>query len=363
MEKKKVADNLYVYTRDNGNKFYVFRGTIAGRRVEKTIGRFEHYSIKEAKREVGLLLNTEPEEEKSAETFGEMFPVILDAIAKLRMWKNDRSYKQWNQSITDYAMPFLKDKPVAEVTRQDVIAVLEPIWYTKSETASRVQQRLEEVFNWCITRELRKDYNPAAWRGNLELFLPAKGKVKRVKHQTAPTMEELRLITKYCLAHPGAVSGCILFVLATVCRVTEARSATASEIKGGVWTIPTEHQKVAKESGHRVPLSTLAKDALAMANGETYLFEGQTPGKMIALDTPRLKIVSVCPRDGDQITIHGVRSTFRDWCAENGVRDDEAEKALNHEWGDATTAAYYRSDLLKQRQALMQRWADALTAD
>ena len=363
MIKKKVADNLYVYTKDSGKSYYVFRGTISGKHVDRSLSSIDSMTLKEAKRAVGALLNTEIEE-TSKDTFGQLFPIFLESIAKLKMWKNRRSYDQWNNSIRTYAYPVLEDKPVAKVDRKDILAVLEPIWFNKTETASRIQQRLEEAFNWFITRDYMKGYNPASWRGNLELFLPSKGKVKRVEHQTAPTLEELKKVVSYCLSHPSPVSGCILFVIATVCRVTEARIATRKEITGDVWTIPVEHQKVSKQTAQRVPLSTLAFAALDMANGEEYLFEGTTAKKVLALDSPRLKMVSICPRpDGKQITIHGIRSTFRDWCAENGVPDAEAEKALSHVWGDATTGAYYRSDLLDKRRELMERWSDFLTSD
>ena len=362
MKKEKKGDNLYLVTRDNGKAYWYFRGYANGRQVEKSLGPADLIGIRDAKRKVSALLNEKVRARIASRTFRDVMPEAIEDIALIKQWKNRRSYNQWYQSLRDYALPNLGDIPVSQITRDDILKTLRPIWLKMPETASRVQHRLESVFNWAITRGLRTDSNPAAWRGNLALFLPPKSKVAKVKHLEAPTLEELRRAVRYLLAHPSPASGCLLLTIASACRVSEARLATPEEIKKDVWTIPVEHQKVSSLGPRRVPLSSLAKAGVAMAGGggKKYLFEA-VKGRPLALDTPRMKLVMILPREtGDPVTVHGIRSLFRDWCAENGVPDAEAEKALGHTWGNAVTAAYYRTDLLEQRKELMQKWANAL---
>lgn len=362
MKKEKKGDNLYLITKDSGKSYWYFRGYSNGKQVEKSLGPADLIGIREAKRKVGALINEKARERIASRTFKDIMPEAIEDIALVKQWKNRRSYDQWYQSLRDYALPSIGEIPVSQATREDILGALRPIWLKMPETASRVQQRLEAVFNWAITRGLRTDANPAAWRGNLALFLPPKGKVAKVRHLEAPTLEELRKAVRYLLAHPSPASGCLLLTIATACRVSEARLATPGEIKKDVWTIPSEHQKVSSLGPRRVPLSSLANAGIAMGgDGKTYLFEA-VKGRPLALDTPRMKLVMILPREsGNPVTVHGIRSLFRDWCAENGVPDAEAEKALGHSWGNAVTAAYYRTDLLEQRKELMQRWSNTLT--
>jgi integrase len=146
----------------------------------------------------------------------------------------------------------------------------------------------------------------------------------------------------------------ILFVLATVCRVSEARQATASQVSADLWIVPSIAQKVSR-GDRRVPLSCLAVEALTMASPEGYLYQGLHG--MVSLDSARLKI---CKIIGRSTTIHGVRSTFRDWCARSGIDRDTAERCLSHEVGTATEQAYLRDDFLEPRRAVLEHWAKIL---
>lgn len=356
--KTKVADNLYIYSRESGSEYYVFRGTIAGKRIERSLGTVKSMGLKEAKRAVAACFTQAEAKKEAAEhpTFSAILPQALDDIYEVRQLKGPKQLEMWRSALTRYAVPLIGDRPVEEIDRDDILKVLMPIWTKVPVRANVLRMQLEAVLSWAETHELRSGVNPALWRGNLELFLPRFGRVHSPKHHEAPTMDELRCAVKTALAKPSVYSGAFLFVIATVCRVGEACLAESKELSGDVWSIPKEHLKVG--DGVRVPLSSLAKAALAMAPKGEYLFPTRKGGVDRATVLKTLK--RLCGRE--EVTIHGVRSTFRDWCAENGVPDAEAEKSLGHRWGSAVTRAYYRSDLLDQRRALMQRWADALTA-
>lgn len=358
--KTKVADHLYIYSRDSGSEYYVFRGTVAGKRIERSLGSVKSMGLKDAKREAAACLVNAEEDKAEAErpALAAILPQALEDISTVRQLRHARQIEDWRKSLERYAIPLIGDRRVAEIDRQDILKVLTPIWTKTPSIASVVRMRLEAVLNWATTHGFRDGINPALWRGNLELFLPRIGRVHEVQHREAPTIEELRSAVKKCLAHPSVYSGGLLFVLATVCRVSEACIAKSAEVSDGVWSIPKEHTKVG--AGLRVPLSSLAKAALAMAPEGEYLFT--TPVGHLCRSTILNALKRLCPRGKDDpvVTIHGIRSTFRDWCAETGVPDAEAEKSLGHQWGSAVTRAYYRSDLLDQRKALMQRWADEL---
>ena len=362
MQKKKVAENLYIYTRDNGGQSYVFRGTVNGKRIERGLGVVGKIGIREAKRKAVEILASAPAEEKAktAVTFGDAWEEAIEDIEKLRRWKNAASYNGWRFSIRAYALPVLKDKPLSAITREDCLAVLEGLWYSKPAAGRYVRQRLEAILDWAVVHGYRDGQNPAVWRGNLALFLPLSSKVRATKHREAPTIAELRAAVRLLRTKNTAASRALLWVIANACRVSEGAQAESGEVNGDIWTINPEHQKT--KIYQRIPLSTLAKEALRGA-GEGLLFPGTRSGKPVTRVRLRALFVSLCPRLEGQppVTVHGIRSTFRDWCADNGVADAVAERCLSHQWGNSVTRAYYRNDLFEQRKAVMQAWADALT--
>ena len=222
----------------------------------------------------------------------------------------------------------------------------------KNETASRVRMRLEAVINWAIRHEYRQDANLATWRGNLEFDLPPVSKVKKVEHHASMTFDEARQVVSYCLSHPSPVSASIIFGLATASRVNEFRLARRNEIVNDVWIVPESRRKDKKPYPHRVPINSLAMAALNMVkDSEDFLFINKH-GDVICADSPRLKLTAILNR---KVTMHGCRSTFRDWCAENGVDRVLAEKCLMHATGNEVEQAYQRSDLLEQRRPIMQK--------
>jgi len=356
--KKRVAPNLYIATRANGSKQYVVRFMAEGKARERSIGSVSSMTLKQAKAKVGSVIEStgdSSEQPKSVPDFRECCQLALVDIERVKRWKNIRSSAQWRACLENDALPILGRLRTDQISREDVLKVLRPIWNTKPESARRLQQRLSAIFDWSIVKGYRTD-NPAQWRSNLQFFLPPISKVIVRQHHDAPSVEELRQVVSYCREHPGAVSGLILFVVATVCRVSEARQATSSQIDGSVWTVPSIAQKVSR-GDRRVPLSSLAVEALTMASPDGYLFHGWHG--MISLDSARLKINAIL---GRKTTIHGVRSTFRDWCARCSVDRDTAERCLSHDVGTATEQAYLRDDFLEPRREVLERWAKKLCA-
>lgn len=369
MKKRKIAPNLYLVTRDNGESFYSARFTRQGRSIERSLGNVKDITLREAKNQVSRLLfmveemDIEPPTKVAPKvkvpTFGEAIKPALDDIERVKQWRNDRSRRQWEQSLRDYAVPYLGDMTFDKITRDDVLNVLKPIWFTKSETATRVRMRIEAIIGWAIRRGYRKEANPASWKDNLAYDLPAKGKVVKPRHHESMTVDEAQQVVAYCLSHPSPVSAAILFGMATAARVNEFRNAAREEMdmKHLVWNMPAERRKDGKEYPHRVPLSKLALKALEMAAKDGYLFVHNN--HVIAQDSPRLKLIDIL---GRPVTMHGCRSTFRDWCAVNKIDHALAEKALSHAWGNKVTEAYFRDDLLEARREVMDKWSELLLA-
>lgn len=355
----KVAPNVYILN-VNGKEFYLLRFMRNGKAIEKRLGRVSEISRRSAIMAANSIMANyvaPMEKDTNPVTFAEAAAGAILDIEKVKQWKNDTSRRQWIQSIADYVLPFIGDKPIDEVTRQDIIQLLTPIWYEKHETATRVRARVENIINWAIRNELRSGANPAVWKGNLEFDFPKTIKAVTVKHHAAMTVDEARQAVDYCLRHPSPVSGAILLGIATATRVQEFRFASREEIDGDVWIIPPERRKDTKPVPFYVPLSPLALEAVAMGakSGHLYTYKD----RVINESSPRLKLVDIVNRP---VTMHGCRSTFRDWCASEGIDRVVAEKCLMHQTGTEVEQAYQRSDLFDLRKDVMNRWSSALTA-
>jgi integrase len=294
---------------------------------------------------------------------GESGPVTFKKAAEAYIathspgWRNAKHKSQWENTLETYAFPEVGDMSVAAIDVDHVLSVLTPIWYTKNETANRVRARIESVLAWSTVKGHREGFNPAVWRGNLDAVLPARGKVQKVKHLAALPYEELPdLFPK--LDKIDAVGGfAVCFTILTACRSGEVRGATWDEIQGDIWVIPGERMKAGKE--HRVPLSPAALailDKLEQSTG--YIFPGNRIDSAIS-DMTMTKLLK-SRRTG--ITVHGMRSTFRDWVAEETEYPNHvAEMALAHKVSSAVERAYRRGDLLAKRRDLMNEWADFVT--
>lgn len=359
MAKIQIEPGLFILEKSNGKKYYVGRVTVNGKQIDRGLGNVETTMLREARQKLNQLIMFGPEEKvvKPKEIIlKDVASQAIDAIARIKQWRSPVSRLQFEQNFRDYVLPVIGDMNIEEIDTKAVLKVLQPIWFEKTETASRVRMRIEAVFAWLIHEGIRKEKsNPALWANGLEFDLPAKAKIKPSKHHEAMTIEETKKAVAYCLDHPSPVSAAILFGIATCTRLSEFLNASHDEIDGDTWLVPPERRKDGKEYPHRVPLSTLAKKAIAMAQPEGNLFVWK--GRVIALDSPRAKLRDIIKRP---VTMHGCRSTFRDWCAVRGVDHATAEKALSHKWGSDVTNAYLREDLLEKRRVLMQEWSDFL---
>lgn len=369
-----VAPNLNLRVRD-GKRTYVLRYCIGGKRKDKHLGSADDLSLTEAKRLADKLRSelaegklpqtardklAEKLKEADAPTFEKYALEAIEKIASVRVWKNAKHKAQWFATVRAYAFPVLGKKKLSEIKKADVLEVLRPIWSTKTETASRVRGRLENIFSYAVTDGLM-EFNPAIWRGNLDRDLPPPSKIQIVEHHEAMPLDVLQ--EKISCLYPAdtRTRQVILFTILTASRVGESVPARWDEIdwENRIWSVPPERRKDQKPYPHRVPLSDQAMELLnsiERKGEEIFCLKVDDLGSRYSLAHLLQRITKTTA------TMHGFRSTFRDWAAENGVPDTVAEKCLMHVTGNAVVQAYQRSDLLEQRREVMQAWADAVFA-
>jgi integrase len=260
-------------------------------------------------------------------------------------------------TLETYAEPVIGKMLVRDVAQTHILAILEPIWKTKTETATRVRGRIESVLDWCTVRGHRKGDNPARWKGYLDQLLPAPGKIAKVEHHPALPIDKVGTFMQDLRTRQGTAASALEFAILSAARSGEVRGMTWSEVdlKAGVWVIPADRMKAEKE--HRVPLS---KPLVGILNEHP-----QREGIDLVFPAPRggvlsdMSLTAVTRRMGVEAVPHGFRSTFRDWAAERtNFPRDMAEQALAHTLGDKVEAAYRRGDMLEKRRQMMQAWAD-----
>jgi integrase len=264
-------------------------------------------------------------------------------------WRNAKHHQQWITSLEQYAYPHIGDLPVDEIATPHIVKVLEAIWKDKPETASRVRGRIERVLGWATVRGFRAGDNPARWRGHLQELFPSKGKIQQVKHHSALAFTDVPALMVELRAHNSLTALAIEFTILTAARSGEVLGAKWSEIDlaAKTWTIPGSRMKANKT--HRVPLSTRALEILA-----SLPHEGERVFPLT--HTSMLKLLR---RMGhDNATVHGFRSSFRDWASERtNFPEVVAEQALAHAIGGKVQRAYHRTDLYEKRRRLMADWA------
>ena len=271
-------------------------------------------------------------------------------------WRNAKHAQQWRNTLETYAYPAIGDLRVRDVGLANVLAVLEPIWKGKTETASRLRGRLEAILDWATTRGYRSGLNPARWKGHLDTVLPAARSVANAGHHTALPFPQIGAFMVELRQQAGLSARALEFAILTASRSGEVRGAIWRKIDRAarMWTVPAERMKAGRE--HRVPLSDQALDLLdAVPRGESDgLIFASPRGGMLS----DMSLTAVLRRMKVDAVPHGFRSTFRDWCAERTNYPHEvAEMALAHAIGDKVEAAYRRGDLLEKRRRLMRDWA------
>lgn len=273
-------------------------------------------------------------------------------------WKNSKHRSQWKNTLDSHVLPIIGDLPVAEVDTPLVLKCLEPIWLTRNETANRVRGRIESVLDWAKAHEFRQGENPARWKGHLDKVLVAPSKIQKTTHFKALPYREIGTFMKELRQCDGVGARALEFTILTAARSGEVRGATREEVDldHGTWTIPAHRMKAGNE--HRVPLSGRAVELLkGMPRTEDSLV---FPSSKLSKPLSDMTLTAVLRRmNRKDITVHGFRSTFRDWSAEcTNYRSEVAEMALAHTIKNKVEAAYRRGDLFMKRQSMMNDWAD-----
>ena len=368
-----VENGLYLDVRKRGTaRGWIFRYQVNG--VRKTLGLgsakvLTLAAVQKKAAEIRAKLANGEEIEKpiveakpKSHKFKDVAVEAIEHRQRLKKWKSEKHAQQWMNTIRDYANPVIGSKDVAEITKEDVLEILNPIWETKSETATRLCKRLEIVFDYAIRNGWRSAENPARWNGLLEFDLPGRQLVLVRKHFSAPSLSVLQKAAVVLWESGETGHLATLFGILTASRCCEFCPADwmVIDLKKKVWSVPTERRKDKKNYPHRVPLSGWVVKLLNRLNVKS---EAVFPGRFsrhLNRQTPRVLLMRAT---GQSVTMHGCRSTFRDWCAENQKDPILSEKSLMHATGGAVQQAYQRSDLLEQRRPLMEEWANVVMAN
>jgi integrase len=371
-----IADGggLYLRIGPTGAKSWIFRYRRDGRLHDMGLGAAHTISLADAREKAHAsrklrLENIDPIEARqagrveaklaaaSAVTFRECAERYIEAHRA--GWRNDRHADQWPSSLEAYAYPTLGDLPVQTIDVALVLKVLEPIWTARPETANRVRGRIESIIDWATARGYRRGENPARWRGHLENLLPRKSKLRTIQHHVALPYRDIASFLTELRQEKGIAVRALEFAILTAARAGEFAGARWDEINMAerIWIVPARRMKAGKE--HRVPLShsamAIIEEMAAIPQGE-YVFPGGKPNRAITTDAMR-KLLRRMGFD-NVTTVHGFRSTFRDWAAEQtNFPREVAEMALAHKIGDAVERAYRRGDLFQKRRQLAEAWA------
>jgi integrase len=366
--------NLYLKVDDGGAKSWIFRRDIGGRTRKYGLGPTHTVSLADARKraeEARRMLDAgvDPREAKRAEraaaavadakaiTFDKAVAAYIES--RKAGWKNAKHAAQWAATLKTYASPHFGKLPVAAIDTGMVMRALGPIWTTKTETAGRVRGRIERVLDWAKVHGYRDGPNPAQWHGHLDHLLPARSKVRRVEHHAALPYAELPAFMIDLRKREAIAARAMEFCILTATRTSETLDATWDEfdIPNQLWTIPEARMKGGVL--HKVPLSNRAVaiiEAMRQVSTGKFVFPGHRPGRALS----NMAMLTVLRRmKRDNITVHGFRSSFRDWATEVAkVREVVAEAALAHGVKDKSEAAYRRATYLDERVSVMQRWAN-----
>jgi integrase len=370
---------LGINVTQSGSRSWVLRYQVGGVRRDLGLGGYPDVTLAEAKERARaarakIAQGVDPIEDvrtlrskliaskTAAITFGKAATQYIDTHEQ--GWRNAKHVQQWRNTIETYANPVIGQMLVRDVGLPQVLAILEPLWRTKTETASRLRSRIESVLDWATARGHRTESNPAKWKGHLDKLLPAPGKIAKTDHHRALPYTDLPAFMKALAAQQGIAARALEFVILTAGRSGEVRGAKWDEfdLDGGVWTVPAGRMKAGKE--HRVPLSG---PALAIVTEQKrlafcdYVFPSSHRPKVsesLGVPLSDMALTAVVRRMKVAAVPHGFRSTFRDWAAEQTDYPREvAEMALAHAIGNKVEAAYRRGDLFEKRKQLMQGWA------
>ncbi|MGF7163524.1 integrase [Rhodoligotrophos appendicifer] len=365
---------LYLQITGTGAKSWIFRFKLHKRSRDMGLGSASLISLADVRREAEkaralLRLGIDPIQARKSDRAQELLSAsrakTFDDCASQYIadhkvaWRNPKHVQQWENTLQTYASPVFGSFPVADVDTGLVLQVLKPIWLSKPETASRLRGRIESILGWAATMGYRSGENPARWRAHLENLLPAKGKVRAVKHHEALPYTEVADFLMSFAEDTSISAEAMRFTILTASRTGEALGARWEEfdLEQGIWTVPASRMKAGKQ--HRVPLSPeliALLHRLASLRQNDFVFPGQRFLKPLS----NMALLMMLRRLGrPDITVHGFRSSFRDWVADQtNFPRDVAEMALAHAVGDAVEAAYRRGEMFEKRRRLMVAWAN-----
>ena len=393
---------LFLRVQSNGSRQWVQRITIRGKRCELGLGSPPAIPLARA-RKLALenrgkaMLGGDPLAERREAAGALTFEAAMDAYlaAKLDEFRSEKHKAQWRSTLDSYAKPVLGAKLVSDIRVQDVLRVLGPIWQGKTETASRLRGRIENVLSWATAAGHRRGDNPARWKGNLSEMLAKPSKVAKGENQPALDLGDVARWWSELAKREGMAARALQFLTLCASRSGEIRGMTWDEVNFGsrdksdaidsplatlatsaTWTIPASRMKAERE--HRVPLTREAAallHSLPRMEGSPYVFFSPRGGMLsdmtLSAVMRRMQEAEVKvgregfldARNKRPAVPHGLRSTFRQWAAERGFDRDMAEMALAHDVGNAVERAYQRSDMLDRRRAMMGEWGHFLAGN
>jgi integrase len=379
--KKSLNDggNLWILKRGE-SKLWAFRYTMQGKARKAGLGGYPTVTLADA-RKVALSYRklihngVDPIDEANRlkREYGRDVPTFNQAAARYILkqrheWRNKKHTKQWISTIRNYANPVIGSMLVTDISKVEVLKILKPIWLTKTETAKRIQGRIENILDWCIAMDYTDGANPARWQGNLDKLLQSPAKIKKLnnngieRHHPAMPYEEVPEFYAELKAKEGFSVKALRFLILTACRSGEVLNATWDEIDipNKTWTISAKRMKAFKE--HRVPLTN---DMIEILESLHVLNEYVFPGQRAGRPQSGVSMNSVMKKMGvGQYVPHGFRSSFRDWCEEQSTSSyGVIERALAHTIPNKTERAYNRGDLFNKRRELMGSWGDYVGPD
>ena len=371
-----LVKGLHIWVKPNNRKYWIFRFNHAGKQQSVSLGAFPAVGIADARLKAQverdrLDKGVNPAKEKK---LGNLMPnpesnrqqiLFKDFALKFvetrrAEWRNQKHGDQWVYTLEEFAFPHIGNKLLDEIETEDILSVLEPIWVTKTETAARLRGRLELILAAATTRKLRSGMNPALWRGHLQTILSAPNRLKTVKHHEALPYKELPEFINN-LKEIATVGACALeFLILNASRTGEVIFGLREEVMDDIWIISASRMKVKKE--HRVPLCSRSMELLSIAKAmdpnSKYLFSRN--GKHLS----NMAMPMLLRKLSKSATVHGFRSSFRDWVSEETDYSPEvAEMALAHSIGSKVEAAYRRKDLLERRRVLLDAWMNYVCPD
>lgn len=366
------GSGLYLQVSKWGTKSWLLRYQLAGRSREMGLGGLSDVSLRDAREKARaarsmLIDGDDPIDARKAKkqalraqsakriTFKEAAEKYI--LAHKAGWRNDKHAAQWPASLDTYVYPVIGSLSVADIDTGHISRILEPIWNTKTDTAGRVRGRIEAVLDWAKARHYRDGDNPARWKGHMENLLPAMSKIRKVRHQPAMAFDDVPSFIVNLKKQEGISARALEFTILTAARTSEAINSAWDEfdLKAGIWTVPAERMKSGRE--HRVPMSGRALTilrSLPREKGSPFVFLGRSGKKPLS----NMAMLELLRDMKEGLTVHGFRSSFRDWAGESTNFPRElAEAALGHVLGDKVEAAYRRGDALERRRGLMEAWA------